>query len=260
MTTNTTARRITWLTAFILSAPGARLGAQMNPTLAQREIFRNVDKLESKMTLDQEEYLPGENARVTVTLRNPTSVPLQIPEPFHQQTGGCEVFMKQPAATGGPDRYAGQQPVKAATDHVFWNVPTITLAPGQEITQTVSPRDRTAWRGDLYIPDRPGDWEVTYGYDHRIHADFKIVRATKVWAVSAVHLPPAEEKDEIGRSTMKVPVVPFMIIETLPGEYWLFRELPTAESFRRGRFRNTQCAYCSTRSNSSNVSTVWTNR
>ncbi|MGB9457516.1 MAG: hypothetical protein WCB12_15820 [Bryobacteraceae bacterium] len=221
MTTNTTARRITWLTAFILSATGARLGAQMNPTLAQREIFRNVDKLESKMTLDQEEYLPGENARITVTLRNPTIVPLQIPEPFYRQTGGCYMIKK---GIVGPDLYGDEQWAGgASTQHIFWSVPTIILAPGQEVTQTVSTRDGTAWGGQFYIPDQPGEWRMKYGYDQRMHADFKIVRATKVWAVSVVHLPPAKEKDEIGRSTIKVPIVPFMVIETLPGEYWLFR-------------------------------------
>jgi hypothetical protein len=128
--------RAAWLTTFTLCAIGPRLGAQTgDPTPAQAETFANVDKLESKMTLDQEEYLPRETVRITVTLRNPTGVPLRIPEPFHQQTGACAMILK---GTIAPGVYGDEQNVGAHFHAVFWNVPTIILAPGQQITQTAS--------------------------------------------------------------------------------------------------------------------------
>jgi hypothetical protein len=194
-------------------------------TSAQLEPFLNVDKLESKMTLDQEEYLHGENARITVTLRNPTSAPLQIPEPFHQLTGACYMLRK---GVVGPDLYGDEKWVPKALTPRRRDAPTIILAPGQEITGTVSTKDGSAWGGQFRIPDQPGEWRMKYAYDNRIGADFKMVRPTKLWAISILHLRPSEEM-EYGKLTVRSSVVPFLAIETLPGEHWLFRGDPLRE-------------------------------
>ncbi len=224
MTTKIACRTTIWLTALALISTGLRLGAQRgDPTPAQREVFSNVDRLESKLTLDQEEYLPRETIRVTVTLRNPTAVPLRIPQPFHQQTGSCDMILKGVIA---PGVYGDEQTVGAGFTANFWNVPTIVLAPGEEVTTTASLKDHVVWQ-QVWIPDRPGEWRMKYSYDKRMGANFRVVRPTKLWAISIVHLPPTEEMDyEVGKPTVKSAVVPFLAIETLPGEYWLFRGDP----------------------------------
>lgn len=219
------------IAALLFGALSVQLCAQIAPTLQQREVFDNVDKLETKITLDKAEYLPRETARITVTVRNPMSVPLHVAQPFHQQTGFCEVSSSWQRPTGASDAgYPAPDTSRAYTHHIRWDVPTVVLAPGQEITQTASTKDTLAWEGRFLIPNQPGEWTVTYSYDHRAHTDFKVVQPARVTAMSMVHLPPEEITDyETRKLLMKSLLVPFLAVEIQPGEYWLVRSDPMNE-------------------------------
>jgi hypothetical protein len=193
------------------------------PTPAQLMALENIQKLESKIVFDHEDYLPSERAVFTVTIRNPASTPLEVLAPF--QTGACYLIFepdKGGSPGGGPpdDDFGGYFADATA--------PTMVLRPGQVVEETtVTTPPSAPWWVQFDIPRTPGWWRVVYGYDDRIHADFKVVAPTKLWAVAFLRLRPVEVMDYGAREpTVRRPIVPFMVIETVPGEYWLFRGDP----------------------------------
>ena len=190
------------------------------PTPAQMAALGNIQKLESKMVLDHGDYLPSERAVLTVTIKNPTNAPLEVPAPF--QTGACYLIFepdlsKPPGGLPPDDDFGGY--------FAYATAPTMVLSPGQVTEQTVTTGEPKPWWVSFDIPRTPGRWRVAYGYDDRIHADFKVVEPTKLWAISILHLRPTEEM-EYGKPTVRSSVVPFLAIETVSGEHWLFRGDP----------------------------------
>src|SRR5262249_37431646 len=80
----TTIRKRAGALAFIpfLSCPfWAQESTVRVPAPAEFEIMANMQKLECKLTLDPDSYLPRETARATITIRNPTRSPLQVLTP-----------------------------------------------------------------------------------------------------------------------------------------------------------------------------------
>jgi hypothetical protein len=193
------------------------------PTPSQIKALQNIRLLESKMVLDHDQYLPKERMVLTVTIRNPTDTPLEVPVPF--QSGACYLIFepdrsKSPGGGPGPDNDIGGYFADVSD-------PTVVLGPGKEVERTVTTTPPMPPWVPLDTPRTPGWYRVVYGYDDRIHADFQVVAPTKLWAISILHLPPTEEMNyEAGRPTVKSAVVPFLVVETLPGEYWLFRGDP----------------------------------
>jgi hypothetical protein len=224
------------LAASVLALLGsARLSAQVpRPTPAQLRAFENVKRLDVQLALDHDEYLPRERARISLTVRNPTGEPLQVPVPFHQMTGSFYIMTKvinpdAPSESPGDEEYDPPENASFGFPIVRWDVPTTILSPGQEVTQSVYSDDTgpAPWTGPVRIPTDPGRYRLKYGYGQRMHADFRVVSPTRLCAVSLVHLPPVEIIDaETRRPAMRGSVVPFLVIETTPGVYWLFRGDP----------------------------------
>src|SRR5438270_5337794 len=55
----------------------------------------NTSKLRLSVSLDRQEYLPGEAAQVTITIENGTTDALEVFEPFVGETGTMEVLEKR---------------------------------------------------------------------------------------------------------------------------------------------------------------------
>jgi hypothetical protein len=192
---------------------------QDTPTPAEIAAFANTQKLECKLRMDRETYLPRERARLHVTIRNPNNTPLEVRTPFVQRSGG---FYVARVFEDGSEEFmlsddSGLRPASR-------NVPTMVMQPGQEVTHTVS----TVVGGRFRIPRSSGTYRVKYSYAFEAGADFRVtnIATAKLWAVSLVHLQPEEVRDDVGRTSMKRACVAFFVVETSPGENWLFRADP----------------------------------
>jgi hypothetical protein len=192
---------------------------QDNPSPAELAAFSNTQKLECKLRLERDTYLPDERARLAVTIGNPSNSPLEVRAPFQQRSGG---FYVAKVFDGGGEEFmlsddSGLQPAR-------FNVPTMIMQPGQEVTQTIATNRSSQFR----IPGSSGMYRVKYSYAYGAGADFRVIdiSAAKLWAVSLVHLQPEEVLDEVGRASMKRACVPFFAVETSPGEHWLLRGDP----------------------------------
>jgi hypothetical protein len=195
------------------------LSAQPPPTPHQRQVFDNVDKVESSISLDKAEYLPGEIARITVTIRNPTASALEIPAPF--KVGRCEILPLIPTRPELVGHFGGV--AHALTTHVSWNVPTLVLAPGQVVTKTETTLEHTAWK-NAEVPMDPGEWWVGYSYDHRMGALFRVVEPLKATAITSVRLPPEEITDyQTQKRVMHSGSVILLAVEVAPRDYRLVR-------------------------------------
>jgi len=217
-----------------LSAQIFRIDGRDAPTPHQKQVFDNVDKVESAITLDKTEYLPGEIARITVTIRNPTASALEIPAPFqegHEGTGNCKIL---PTMSPRPEMagHIGGVP-HALTEHISWKVPTLTLAPGEAITKTETTLDHTGWK-DVDVPRRPGEWWLGYTYDHRMGAFFKVVEPLKATAITALRLRPEEVTSyETRQKFMFTGTVLFLAFQIHPGSYSVIRSLPMRDDMSR---------------------------
>ncbi len=75
-------------------AATAPVWAQNSGSMQRARLLENQSKLHVTMALDRQAYLPGELAELTVTIENPTSQAMEIPQPFTQGTGGLLLLEK----------------------------------------------------------------------------------------------------------------------------------------------------------------------
>jgi hypothetical protein len=98
----------------------------------------------------------------------------------------------------------------------------ISLAPSEEITHTFS---TTADHQEGFEnPGFSGDFRVEFAYDPRMSVDYKVVDPVRLLATSLLRMPEKVVKEtSTGQEIVgRVPVV-FFVVETVPGEFWLFR-------------------------------------
>ncbi len=60
---------------------------------------QNTQQLQVQVALDRSTYFPGEAAKVTATVTNPTGGQLQVMQPFVTATGCLLLFIDQPDGT-----------------------------------------------------------------------------------------------------------------------------------------------------------------
>jgi len=220
------------------------LGATTSPWLLGQvrptplpEVFQNVDKLETRMSLDKAEYLPRETAWLTITIRNPTNVGLRVPQPFHEWTGYCTAgLLRQPDPNVVPDPVRDGVPdtIHALTYSARYRnsreIPTVVLAPGQEVSQTFSTKGH-AICGPHLVEKEVGERQVRYNYDQRAHAEFKVVRPIEVTAIAVTRLRPEEMVDyETQKSVVRSLAVAFLAVDTEDGGHRLVRADPMIEN------------------------------
>lgn len=137
----------------------------------------NINQLETKISLDRSVYAPREEMRVTFAVRNPTTAPLEIPNPFVKLRAGFDIMRKDASLP-----FPNEEGFAFTTDHPYSRflprdtTPNLTLQPGQSIERSVSSREVTEDSsfkiGDA--PYTPGDYRIFYSYDTRTFVSFQV--------------------------------------------------------------------------------------
>src|SRR5437870_3585424 len=102
------------------------------------DLNRNRQKLELSVHMDRAVYFPGEDAEVTIRVVNPTATSLEVPEPFHTETGNVNLLKKGPL----PLQWVyGNAAAGASGDSIITSAPprippTTWLAPYQKVEKT----------------------------------------------------------------------------------------------------------------------------
>jgi hypothetical protein len=155
----------TWLLLALFLLPRAELHAQQadgdGPPSRLEGLWDNLIHMQVTITLDRSTpYFPGETATVTVTLTNPTSAPLEIPDP---RAPGVSAFgvSKQ----GGPGtRDKSEWSLCEPFDLLPPDVPSTVVPPGKSLTLVFHPEDKLVTPWVLYgeMPAYPGMYRLYY--------------------------------------------------------------------------------------------------
>jgi len=126
-------------------------------------------------------YLPGEVAKITVSVKNPTTEVLEVLSPFWADGAGFDLFQKGTAraqqlqleyAPVSPDPHFEFPPNPLG--------PTIQVLPGQVVTKTIRSDESTPQDDPVIspgvVPLEPGQYRLHYSYDMRANADFVVKR------------------------------------------------------------------------------------
>ena len=155
----------TWLLLALFLLPRAELHAQQadgdGPPSRLEGLWDNLIHMQVTITLDRSTpYFPGETATVTVTLTNPTSAPLEIPDP---RAPGVSAFgvSKQ----GGPGtRDKSEWSLCEPFDLLPPDVPSTVVPPGKSLTLVFHPEDKLVMPWELHgeMPTGPGTYRLYY--------------------------------------------------------------------------------------------------
>ena len=168
------------------------------------ELVRNSNQLAYTLSVDRNTpYFPGEAMKVEIVITNPTSSPLEIPDP---NDPGVQCF------TGSPEE-ACRIPLK---------VPSTIIQPGQVITLTVDSEDQEASKRWVLgpAPTAPGKCGLHYllGGSVKYEVGAPIVEASaivplhlfKTWTLKGEHEP------------MTIQEAAMIVAVQLNGEHLLF--------------------------------------
>ena len=135
------------------------------------QLTRNVQRLRITLVLERETYLPFEIPTATITLVNPTNVPLVVPRPFLTSTGTL-VRAQRMETNQGVKWTTSEHWVSPTYDA---NTPTITMAPA-ETRQITFRADKDSFEGKYaefdQPPGEPGRYRLNYMYTSSAEAAF----------------------------------------------------------------------------------------
>jgi len=174
-------RRTNWsMLLFALCAP---VWAQNGLPVPRERLLENASRLDVTMSLDRQEYLPGEMAELTIAIANPTSQALDIPQPFSLETGGLRLLENNPRSPVAPG--TGWVPAVLGPDDAPQRLgrerplPSIRIGPGETITRKFRSFDPSAgpagWDRLIYsgsVPTWAGDFRLEYWGGH---VDFRVM-------------------------------------------------------------------------------------
>jgi hypothetical protein len=140
----------------------------------ENQIAANTEKLRVAITMDRQEYLPGEAAEITISIVNPTTDPLEVYEPFKNQTGTMWVDIQR---TPG-QQALGHQGEPLCCPHGRGT--TRWFASGETAASTFqSGGDHFGARGPMVvIPEQPGGYRLYYLYGSAQPVNFTVIPAT----------------------------------------------------------------------------------
>ena len=131
--------------------------------------IENTRQLQSTLSLDRDTYFPGEAGFFTVTVRNPGSTPLEVPDPF---SAGSSCFAMRKLLEGGTSIPLSTQPV-CPSRVVETGAQTTAILAGGDQRQTIVSSDTLALALDANatapgppVLNRPGYYQVEYVYHH----------------------------------------------------------------------------------------------
>jgi hypothetical protein len=190
----------------------------------------NLNQLKVAVVLDRTTpYFPGETATITVTLTNPTSAPLEIPDP--RAPGGSGF---QPSMLGGPgtkdksEWSAFFEPLDLPPD-----IPSTVIPAGQSLMVTFHPEDKLVYPWELYgeMPTNPGMHRLYY-WPGGGHVEFEV----GVPVLEASAIVPLQEFWTYKYKDMKEPktvrLAAMIVAARLNGEHVLFAAQHNAATTR----------------------------
>jgi hypothetical protein len=185
-----------------LLAFGSPLWAQNGAPVSNVKLFENAYRVNVTMTLDRQDYLPGELAELTITITNSTPQVLDIPRPFSVGTGALLLLERRRARPGEhPYREPGWLPAEVWPDVAPRRgpevpLPSIRIGPGETISRKFLSWDQSAeppgWGRLIYggsTPTWAGDFRLEYWGGH---VEFRVMRPALV-ALSKIYLPEWED-------------------------------------------------------------------
>jgi hypothetical protein len=142
---------------------------------APRQSVENTKQLQGTLSLDRDTYFPGEVALFTVTVRNPESGLLEIPEPF-SSVNGC--FALRKLLEGGVALPLSAQPICPSRVAETSTQATAILGPSEQ-RQAILSSETLMSAMDAPAPpvlNRPGYYQLEYLY-YYLHpsAVFRVV-------------------------------------------------------------------------------------
>lgn len=156
------------MTSFAVSAQQVARQLDLSKPRDDREFVlgQNTRKLSVTLKLDRDEYLPGEVAQLTITIRNPTAENLEVFEPFIPGTGSIWLEQKTSDDPGKkPMPYMG--PMCCYIQGRSENLPTRRISSGASIVRTFQSYDsQFGLSGELFsIPTHAsGEFQLEYAY------------------------------------------------------------------------------------------------
>ena len=161
---------------------------------ANEVLIQNKLKLDVSMTVDRPVYFAGESGEITITVKNNTQAALQVLEPFNSITG-CIDLLRKVSTT-----YELVAPEPACNGYVEMVLPSIVMAPGGQLTQTISSSDPfvfglpTPVFSATSFPQDAGDYALRYQFAPNSPVMFSVV-APKVEAATVIRVEDIEDPD-----------------------------------------------------------------
>ena len=121
---------------FILPLAFALVAPAQESDLTRRQLaIENIEQLSISIVLNRTAYLPGEAIRGTVTVKNSSNKPVEVPKPFAQENG--MIFLQEKGNSTARNlgvEFADVDPDNAQTN---FSGQLTTLAPGESIESTI---------------------------------------------------------------------------------------------------------------------------
>jgi hypothetical protein len=150
------------LLTLTMTAAGAGLPA---PTAA----VENTRQLQGTLTADRDTYFPGEAAMFTLTLKNPSSGSLEVPEPY-SSANSC--FELRKLLEGGVSLPLSARPICPSRIVDTKSRSTAVLGAGEERQSLISSDTLMSGSEELSVSqgpavlNRPGYYQIEYSYHH----------------------------------------------------------------------------------------------
>jgi hypothetical protein len=172
-----------------------------NGQVTVHDLITNTMKLDVRVTLDRATYFPGERASIGLSVRNPTSAPLLVLQPFTASTGLINLGKK----SGADYEIVGE-----SNHRLLPRVPpTTVLEPGQELTANLDSAVPSVFglglpvMGSLGAPSRAGEYALAYTYSGYALGLFTVV-APMLEASTVIRVPDEPYTNSVTHQTKQL--------------------------------------------------------
>jgi len=181
-----------------------------------RQLIKNTSRLKVTVALDRDVYFPGEEAKVSLVVKNTTSDVLQVLEPFTVGTGGLNILVHEPAKikTWGTEWFF-LRPHQTGVAELALDAPSRYMQPGEELrlqfTLAEGCKDRkTQILADCHLPEPEGEYRLQYNYLPIASALFRIVvPRLESWTEAAFEKPYVYHEIDVHlKQTGKIQLIP----------------------------------------------------
>lgn len=132
----------------------------------------NTQQLQVQVALDQAAYFPGEAAKITITVANPSSGALQVLAPFTTSTGALCLFNQPPSGPATPVGADG--PCHGPLANTAFPATSIPAGAQQQISLNSYENMFDSGLPAMQVPLLAGSYTLAYVYSTGSQAPFSI--------------------------------------------------------------------------------------